>query len=116
MKLSITVLLFVLSSVSQAALYNSDYEASHIRLIERSLLQECGLGGLANQTSSQVTTIGNDQIVDLLYTTVLSVRTGHDQSDNNQQVVEIKTKYINAYDFSTGNWGSYVLEDIKCEQ
>ena len=38
MKLSITVLLFVLSSVSQAALYNSDYEVSHIRLIEKSLL------------------------------------------------------------------------------
>lgn len=112
---SVVVLLVVLLAQSAFSdVSNSDYDVRHRNLIEKTLREECGLIRGIMQYSSSAIVLKNDESHETHYTTLLKARTGHDQSDNAEQTVEIKTVYVNAYNSNTSEVGLYLLEDVNC--
>ena len=97
-----------------AEVLNSDYDVRHRSLIEKTLREECGLVRGIMQYGSSSTVLKNDESHETHYTTLLKARTGHDQSDNDEQSVEIKTVYVNTYNSNAQEFGTYFLEDINC--
>lgn len=114
MKSLIVLSIALLAQSAFSEILNSDYDARHISLIEKTLREECGFVRGIIQYGSTSTVLKNDESHETHYTTLLTARTGHDQSDNNEQAVEIKTVYVNTYNSNTPDLGLYLLEDINC--
>ncbi len=97
-----------LSQHSFAAISGSAYEARHIQVIEKAIVEKCGLATHAlAQLSSQETPVQVDNgIRDIYYATVL-------QTENGTQI-KVQSTYFDSYDHQDKTWGSYIVQDVTC--
>lgn len=97
----------LMTQTSFATISNSNYEARHLAVIEKAILNNCGEMVNLSVVSAQEEKIKVDQgIIDIEYKTVLS-------ADN--ALISVESTYFDSYDHEEREWGSYHVDSINCQ-
>lgn len=98
-----------------ASLENSKLELRHQDLIEKSIIEKCGLTrGMIYEVNTKVTELKIDQgITDYQFETLFEVHIRLDQNIFDEYEITIKSAYSDSYDHSSREWGIYSIESVS---
>lgn len=116
MKIVLLLLTVLATQMTSAEVRNSNYEARHLTLIEKSIQEKCGIPSELSQLSSTETIVNVDQgIQDVYFKTVLQGFMHVDQMLYDEYEITVESVLADMYDHDAQTWGTYSVEAVKCD-
>lgn len=116
MKKALLLIGALTAQTSFATISNSSYEPRHEKSIETAILKSCGKMKDLTVISSQKEEVRVDQgILDVYYQTVLTAHQEIDQGLFDSYLIKVESQYADAYDHSSQEWGSFMVQSVDCQ-
>lgn len=117
MKKAIVLTVLIVSQFASAQIKNSQKEARHQSVVLAAVEQSCGTMNDLVEVAQKTEAVQVDQgVTDIVYTTVLTAKAPIDQLMTVDYEISVASKYTDAYDHSSGEYGIYSVESVICKQ
>lgn len=117
MKKAIVLSVLVVSQLVSAQIKNSQKEARHQSVVLAAIEQNCGTMNDLVEVAQKSHAVKVDQgITDIVYSTVLTATSPVDQLMTVNYEISVASKYTDAFDHATGEYGIYSVESVFCKQ
>ncbi|MDD0852850.1 hypothetical protein HBN50_07075 [Halobacteriovorax sp. GB3] len=114
MKKMMTLALLI-STSAFATVKNSSYAALHNKALVEAITNECNeMKDLTIVTTKEEIDQVDQGITDYYYTTVLTGKQRYDQNIFDKYTITVESSYLDGYDRSTGESGTYFVNSVKC--